>query len=503
MTRQRNRGGVRWASRVAAAVAVMPVVSLAAAGPVWAASGDGSGRLGQTPPVLSWIQLTDSRGVSIWNYELSLDRGGVTSPDKFFWSAVTDSCWGAYRSWCALALWFLDWVLSFDWLQVIAAPLLTTGDAMASVVAQVGASKALLTITAVVAVVWMMRGRWATGLWELSIALVIASLASGVFAQPVRMLVGEGGLIAQSQQWGLGLSTALANHGQPTGASAQQLRQAQTGQLVDTFVRAPTQLVNFGRVLDGGTCEDVYTEAVKGGPYGSKSTIRDKVNACDPTLGEYAAAPSASMGLGSLLFMPASVVVLLLAIVLAGSVIAAGCNAMFQGLKAIVTLVTGLLPGGGRASLMLTAAETVIALAIIVFTAVFLGIFLQVVQALFTSGSGESFPKTFAIVDIVLVVGIVVYRRQRQRFKDAAHRMAQLMSKRPGRGVRPTRLPAGHGSGVRVWRRQPRPHRGQPRSGEGHARRRASAGRGHLHGGCASASGDLHRRRCTRLDWSG
>ena len=74
------------------------------------------------------------------------------------------------------------------------------------------------------------------------------------------------------------------------------------------------------------------------------------------------------MGLGSLLFMPASVVVLLLAIVLAGSVIAAGCNAMFQGLKAIITLVTGLLPGGGRGSLMLTAAETVIALAIIVFT---------------------------------------------------------------------------------------------------------------------------------------
>ena len=118
---------VRWAGRVAAAAALMPVVLLAAAGPVWAFGADGSGQLGQTPPVLSWIELTDSRGISIWNYELSLDRGGVTSPDKFFWSAVTDSAWGAYRSWCALALWFLDWVLSFDWLQVIAAPLLTAG----------------------------------------------------------------------------------------------------------------------------------------------------------------------------------------------------------------------------------------------------------------------------------------------------------------------------------------------------------------------------------------
>ena len=447
MTRSRKVRVGRWAGRVAAAAALMSVVLLAAAGPVWAFGADGSGQLGQTPPVLSWIELTDSRGISIWNYELSLDRGGVTSPDKFFWSAVTDSAWGAYRSWCALALWFLDWVLSFDWLRIIAAPLLTAGDAMQSVVAQIGATKALLTITAVAAVVWMMCGRWATGIWELAIALVIASLASGVFAQPVRMLAGDRGLIAQSQQWGLSLSTTLANHGEPAGQNAEQLRKAQMGQLVDTFVRAPTQLVNFGRVLDGGKCEDVYNEALKGGPYGTKSTIRDKVNGCDRALGEYAAQPTASMGLGSLLFMPASVVVLLLTIVLAGSVIAAGCNAMFQGLKAIVTLVTGLLPGGGRGSLMLTAAETVIAMVIILFTGVFLGIFLQVVQALFKSGSGESFPRTFAIVDIVLVVGIVIYRRQRQRLKDAAHRTAALLSKRPGRG--PTRLPAQSSGGLR------------------------------------------------------
>ena len=107
-------------------------------------------------------------------------------------------------------------------------------------------------------------------------------------------------------------------------------------------------MINFGQVLDGGKCESVYTEVVKAGPYGAESTIRDKINGCDPVLGKYAASPSASMALGSLLFMPASVVILLLAIVLSGSVIAAGCNAMFQGLKAIVTLVTGLLPGGGR-----------------------------------------------------------------------------------------------------------------------------------------------------------
>ena len=155
------------------------------------------------------------------------------------------------------------------------------------------------------------------------------------------------------------------------------------------------------------------------------------------------------MALGSLLFMPASVVILLLAIVLSGSVIAAGCYAMYQGLKAIVTLVTGLLPGGGRGSLLLTAAEAVMALVIILFTTVFLGIFLQVIQAVFKSGAGDAVPKTFVIVDVLLLVGVFIYRRQRQRFKEAAARMAEWMAKRPGQGVRPTRLPAQqHGPGL-------------------------------------------------------
>lgn len=411
-----------------------------------AAPADGD-PIGQTPPALSWIQLTDSHGISLWNYELSLDRGGVTSPDKFFWAAITDACWGAYRSWCALALWFLDWVLSFDWLQTIAAPLLATGDAMQSVVDRIGAVPVLLTITAVVAVCWMARGRYATGIWELGTALVIATLATGVFAQPVQMVAGDNGLIMKTQQTGLELSAALATGGGSTGKTPEQLRKAQTGQLVDTFIRQPTEMINFGKVLDGGKCAKVYDDVLKKGPYGSDSDIRDRVGECDSAAADYAAQPTASMALGSIVFMPASFIILLLTIVLAGSVIAAACYAMFQSLKAIVTMVTGLLPGGGRGSLLLTFAEAAISLLIILFTTVFLGVFLLVIQAMFKSGADESVPKTFVIVDVILLVGIIIYWRQRKRLKESAQRLAEWMSKRPG-GAPATRLPERHGSGL-------------------------------------------------------
>ena len=436
----------RWVARLAAAIGLIPAWLLLKASTAFAA--DGSGDLGQTPPSLSWIQLSDSRGISIWNYELSLDRGGITSPDKFFWASITDGCWGFYRSVVALALWFLDWVMSFGWLHVVASPMIAVGDAMQSVVQRIGAVPVLLTIAAVVAVAWMARGRWATGIFELAMALVIAALATGVFAQPVRMVAGDSGLIVQSQQFGMELSAALADPNTPAGQSPEQLRKTQTGLLVDTFIRIPTEMINFGRVLDGGKCEKAYTDVVRAGPYGMESDVRDKVGDCDSAMKDYADQPTASMALGSLVFMPASFVILLMSLVLAGSVIAAGCYAIYQSVKVIVSLVTGLLPGGSRGSLMLTFAEAAIALVIILFTSVFLGVFLQVIQAMFKSGTGDAIPKTFVIVDVLLVVGLIIYLRQRKRFKEAAHRLAELLSKRPGTGVKPTRLPGPQTSGL-------------------------------------------------------
>jgi len=429
----------RWVSRSAGVVAAWLLmmfvrVQTASAAPIAA-----DDKIGQTPPSLAWIQLQDSRGISIWNYEMSLDRGGVTSPDKFFWASITDTCWGAYRSWCALALWFLDWVLSFSWVQTLAAPLLAVGTQLQQVVARLGLVPTFLTLSALLAALWMLKGRHTTAVWEIGIACVIAALASGVFAQPVEMIAGPNGYIVKANQTGQELAAGLAT-GDAVGKTPEQLSKAQTGQLVDTFIRQPTEMINFGRVLDGGKCEGAYNDVLKGGPYGNESNIRDKVGGCDQALGDYAATPTASMALGSLVFMPASFVILLMALLLGGSVIAAAVWAMFQSLKAIVTMVTGLLPGGGRGSLMLTAAEVLVALLIIVFTSVFLSVFLLVIQAMFASASGDAVPKTFVIVDILIIVGLIVYLRQRKQIKAASQRLAQWMSQRPG-GAPATRLP--------------------------------------------------------------
>lgn len=73
--------------RLAAAVGSAPLVIAAQAGAARAGSaapqqpaGGAASSGGSAPSALSWIPIEDSRGISVWKYEMSLDRGGVTSP---------------------------------------------------------------------------------------------------------------------------------------------------------------------------------------------------------------------------------------------------------------------------------------------------------------------------------------------------------------------------------------------------------------------------------------
>jgi hypothetical protein len=86
----------------------------------------------------------------------------------------------------------------------------------------------------------------------------------------------------------------------------------------------------------------------------------------------------------------------------------------------------------------MTVAELIISMVTIVFTVVFLAAYLMLIQAVFAAGSNPM--ATFFIVDILLLVGIVVFWKGRKRIKAATERLASGISKRPGGGG-PSALP--------------------------------------------------------------
>lgn len=396
---------------------------------------------------LDWIELRDSRGISVWSYELSIDRGGVMSPMKMFWAVVIDWFWSLYRAWVALAIWFLDWVLSMEWLALLSTPVLAIGDAMANVFRQLGVVPTMLTVAAAAAALWILRGKVATGVFEMSMALLVAAVATGALATPVRIVAGPDGLITQAAHAGRDLGLELSPDRTASG-TAEDRRAAQVAQMVDVFLRKPTQLVNFGQVLDDGPCEAVYNQALAAGNAPDSSAVRDAVGDCDTAAGDVAANPSAVMALTSWLFYPSGALIFFLAIVLAGGVLMAGANVLFQALKLIVNLILGLLPGGGRGALMLSLAEITMSLLVLVFTSVFLSVFLEILSALFGNAAPGTFGRTFVLVDILLLVGALIYRRQRKQIQASAKRLAGWLAQRPGTSAARVPTPAGINMGA-------------------------------------------------------
>ena len=415
----------RRARRVFVVSVACPVLMLLTA---TAAYADGS----TAPSTLSWMEIKDSSGISVWKYELSVDGGGVTSPGKLLWSSITGFIWEAYRAYVAISIWLIDWVLSFDWLDTVASPMLSLGDNLTLIVDKFGLVPTLLTITAIASVLWMARGRWVLGIFELLLSLIIASLAVGALANPVGLVAGNDGMLIQARDFGLAVSSGLVNDGD-TNSSSDDMRTEVSATLADTFIRQPTQMINFGRVVDGSDCENEWEDVVKDGPYGLDDDVRSAMGDCDDEMKDVADNPNSAMAMSAGVLFPAAFIVLLFAAILSGTVLVAGVQALYRGLKLVLDLVLGLLPGSARGTLWMSIADLVMALVTVVFSVVFLTAYLLLIQAVFASG-GTARMQTFFFVDILLIVGIVVYWRGRARIKAAADRLAQVLATRPGGG---------------------------------------------------------------------
>lgn len=391
--------------------------------------------------------IKGTRGESMWIYTLSLDRGGATDPGKVIWAWIIDLCWALHQVIMAAAIWLIDWALGYSWVGVVAAPLLDIGSAMQDVVNGLGLVPTMLTITALIGGITMARGRWAKGGWDIALSLIIACLASGVFAQPVRYIAGEDGALFAARDTGLEVASAViaksdsTRDNQPAPKTPGDAKNQLVGSMVDTFIRLPHQAINFGDFIDGKKCADAYQKGLtEANGDSAKSTLRDKVKACDKALGKKADNPDAYMWLTVLFIGPAALIFTILAIVLAGALISSGIAAMFQGLKAVVTLITGLLPGGAKRSFLMTFAEALMYLVVMIFTTVFLALFLGIIQTLFRKSTNPGL--TFIIVDVLLVVAIQQFIMNKRRIQAAAAGIANALSGPLGGGSAPASIPS-------------------------------------------------------------
>ncbi len=250
--------------------------------------------------------------------------------------------------------------------------------------------------------------------------------------------------------------------------------------IIKTFLFYPVQLVNFGQVLSE-ECQDAYAlflwaksqdtdqpglpqEEEDPRPWGEddggklNEVIGEHVSNDDAAAaGDHVyydedgySIPGACMtgnedeyedqanieGILTQFFVGPSVGLLgLVVIIIAGAVILAGVNAVLQCFKLLFTLLMAILPRGARRSLWVTVGSALTALLILIFAIIFLGTFLVIIQQIFEAESGNSFGArmgTFLMVDVLLVIGVIIFWRGRKAVAESKDKMANALSSMGG-----------------------------------------------------------------------
>lgn len=474
-------GGLRrqlrrmWTVCVVTPLLVMATAASARAG------GDASG----PPAALSWMQMNDSHGISIWNYDLSFDRGGPTDPGKAMWSFITDIGWQVYRAAIGFVLWLIDWTLSFGWMGWVQAPLATVSASFSDVLDRVGLQPLLLTVVMAVGAMLLMRGAVAAGLYEMLMGSAVAALAIGMLANPLSVVGGNDGFIMKARDLGLETGGAIRADNETAG-DPEQVRAAVSEDMADIFVRTSHQLINFNTVIDGTSCEGAYDTALDwevksvDGPqyavlsdsvvvdgdgkkigYGSapdNDHLREEMGDCSRALGDAAGNPSWSHAINMVALGFGATVLVLFAFLLCGVVLTSSFYAMWLAVKALWNLLTGILPfGNQRIALAKTFTDLIMALAVVVFSMIFLVAYMQFVTAVFASDAGTTTTtgpfggvaqttaanpmQRFIILDVALIGGIFVFWRTRKRMKASSGSLAQKLAKRPKTAPRPLPTP--------------------------------------------------------------
>lgn len=427
--RRARRAGL---SMLGAATVVLGGAGLAAAADD---AGSGSGLGGG----LSWIDLEDEHGLSIWQYDLNLHRGSVTSPGKFVWSTFIEGPWKVFQAFVAISAWLLRFALEFGWLRVIAAPFSSLADAVNGVMAEIGVGWVLLTVTAFVCMLWMARGMWALGVSELLISLVVASVATGALAHPMDRLIGDDGALYQARDLGLEVALDIADE-DGAGGDGTPVPAQMSSLLVGTFVRLPHQIINYQTVFDGTDCEEVYNEAVAMQPLPQEAREpREHIRSCNEDAYRAADNPGAGQLRDVIILFATGLLILLLVVAIALSVILAALLALYQGLKAIVSLVVGVLPGRSRGFLWRNLADLVMALGLVAFASIFAAAFMVGLQAVFaaTEENGWHVMMTLFLVNLLLIVGVIAVWRYHKAARRMGERLAEAMA-----GIRPGKATA-------------------------------------------------------------
>lgn len=297
--RRRIRRVWKWIRRhpirtVAILVAIWTLTSILGGNVIlaYAADGDSGGSL----PFLAPIDAKDSAGISLAQYvSLPMDRGGVFDPIKAFLAQTVDAIWVANLTGLSWGLWFMQFIVTLEWIDWIAPPIEAIFLMLSGLLAQIGWIPVALALAAIIGFVAVMRGRVAAGSTDMAISVAASVLAVTLLANPIGLITGPDGGLRTAQTWGGSIAASISSGDasfldkMPSPDTAREVvSEALIGQVMDAWVRYPAQEIVFGEILDGA-CATAFNDAmIATKPFEDGSAVRDAIRPCAPEAAEYA-----------------------------------------------------------------------------------------------------------------------------------------------------------------------------------------------------------------------
>lgn len=385
--------------------------------------------------LFSPFNAPDSHGVKLLSYDFMANSPGRLDINGNATYAIGSWAWTANVYIIGVSEWLLREALSFK----LALELMSPAGQLAAayrgnVIAQVGLTGFFLLLSVALSMAKVMRGHRSRGFSEYLISGIIAAVGVSFLASPATTLLGPNGPFSYARDAGTVVAgIAYAGTTDPAATatrSSDDIADQVVGQLGDTFVRLPHELINYGHQLDGGPCNDQYEEIVTKGPWGTKGDPRDMLGHCGRTGKDAAAYNGDSLTLstrsvGAILTMLTGLLVSLFVIVMSVGLLLAQVTMAVAVVAGVFVVPFGVVPGFGRALLARWVGVVLAAGLAVVATLGVFGLFLQGVQLMAGDKLGLPLITRFLLMGVVTIAAFIGRHKAMRAVNGWSHKFAE------------------------------------------------------------------------------
>ncbi|GAB3435109.1 hypothetical protein [Flindersiella endophytica] len=397
--------------------------------------------------VLGPLNPADANGITIDHYDITADNGGALDFGRKVLIFFTNAAFAINRWVVGLASWLVEWVLDFKITNYLLGPVIKLSQVLEShLIIGTGLGAFALTLAAVVCGMWVLRGRRSKGLTEFAVTLVIAAFAATYISSPASTVFGPTGLLGKTRDLSLEVGSLVITDGRSSTGGSAKVTSEVRAMFVDTFVRKPHQLINYGELFDADPqrphrCLRVYNDLLADGPWGSSPEPRTRMTACDPELADFNREATWDRLGAALLSVIAALFVGVLAILISLTLLASQLWLVLETIRLLFALVIGLVPGPGRRQLWKAIGGLAAALAGVIATIVSLMLYVVVVRALLTAAGNQWLFVRFLLLDVAIFCGFAWYKKLLAGSRSVAARISTRFGGAPAAATPPSVIP--------------------------------------------------------------